>query len=212
MVSGDRLLAFSALALVVIAIPGPSVLFVVGRALAHGRRTALASVLGNELGELALAALVAVGLGPLVERSALVLTVMKMAAAAYLIFLGVQAVRQRRAHELAEDVAQRTGGSLRCMADGFLVGVANPKTAVFFIAILPEFVSRTGGHLAVQMLLLGVVYVMIAAVSDTAWSLVASAARAWLGRSPRRLELVGGAGGLAMIGLGITLAVTGRKD
>lgn len=62
------------------------------------------------------------------------------------------------------------------------------------------------------MLMLGVVYVMIAAVSDSAWSLLASAARSWLGRSPRRMELVGGAGGLAMIGLGITLAVTGRKD
>ena len=212
MISGDRLLAFCVLALVVIAIPGPSVLFVVGRALAHGRRTALASVLGNELGELALATLVALGLGPIVERSALVLTVMKMAGAAYLIFLGLRAILQRRAHELAAEVGQRSRGRLRSVADGFLVGVANPKTAVFFIAILPEFVSRSGGHLPEQMLMLAVVFVLIAAVSDSAWSLLASAARAWLGRSPRRLELIGGAGGLAMIGLGITLAVTGRKD
>lgn len=212
MISGDRLLAFCVLALVVIAIPGPSVLFVVGRALAHGRGTALASVLGNELGELALAALVALGMGPIVERSALALTVMKMAGAAYLIFLGLRAIARRRAHELAAEVGQRSRGRLRSVGDGFLVGVANPKTAVFFIAILPEFVSRSGGHLAAQMLMLGVVFVMIAAFSDSAWSLLASAARAWLGRSPRRLELIGGAGGLAMIGLGITLAVTGRKD
>ena len=212
MISGDKFLAFCALSLVVIAIPGPSVLFVVGRALAHGRRTALASVLGNELGELALACLVALGLGPIVERSALVLTVMKMAGAAYLIFLGVRAILQRRAHDLAADVGQRPRGGLRSVADGFLVGVANPKTAVFFIAILPEFVSQSGGHVAAQMLALGVVFVLIAAVSDSAWSLAASAARAWLGRSPRRLELIGGAGGLAMIGLGITIAVTGRKD
>lgn len=141
MVSGDKLLAFCALALVVIAIPGPSVLFVVGRALAHGRRAALASVLGNELGELALAGLVAFGVGPLVERSALVLTVMKMAGAAYLIFLGLRAVQQRRVHELAAEAGQRTRGPLRAVADGFLVGVANPKTAVFFVAILPEFIS-----------------------------------------------------------------------
>jgi threonine/homoserine/homoserine lactone efflux protein len=212
MISGDRFLAFCALSLVVIAIPGPSVLFVVGRALAHGRRTALASVLGNELGELALASLVALGLGPIVERSALVLTVMKLAGAAYLIFLGVRAILQRRAHELAAEVGQRSRGGMRSVADGFLVGIANPKTAVFFIAILPEFVSRSGGHVATQMLMLGVVFVVIAAVSDSAWSLLASAARAWLGRSPRRLELIGGAGGLAMISLGITLAVTGRKD
>jgi len=212
MIPGDRLLAFCALALVVIAIPGPSVLFLVGRALAHGRRTALASVLGNELGELALATLVALGLGPIVERSAIVLTVMKMAGAAYLIFLGVRAIRQRRAHETAAEAGPRSRGGVRAVADGFLVGVANPKTAVFFIAILPEFVSRSGGHVATQMLMLGVVFVAIAAVSDSAWSLLASAARAWLGRSPRRLELIGGAGGLAMIGLGVTLALTGRKD
>ncbi|HUA43457.1 MAG TPA: LysE family translocator [Streptosporangiaceae bacterium] len=212
MIPGDRLLAFCALALVVIAIPGPSVLFLVGRALAHGRRTALASVLGNELGELALATLVALGLGPIVERSAIVLTVMKMAGAAYLIFLGVRAIRQRRAHATAAEAGPRSRGGVRAVADGFLVGVANPKTAVFFIAILPEFVSRSGGHVATQMLMLGVVFVAIAAVSDSAWSLLASAARAWLGRSPRRLELIGGAGGLAMIGLGVTLALTGRKD
>lgn len=212
MVSGDKLLAFCGLAFVVIAIPGPTVLFVVGRALAHGRRTALASVLGNELGELAAAALVALGIGPIVERSALLLTAMKMAGAAYLIFLGVRAILQRRAHELAAEVAQPGRGGLRSVADGFLVGVANPKTIVFFVAILPQFVSRAAGHLPEQMLLLGVVFVVIAAVSDSAWSLLASAARAWLGRSPRRLELIGGAGGLAMIGLGFTLAVTGRKD
>jgi threonine/homoserine/homoserine lactone efflux protein len=212
MISGDRFLAFCALSLVVIAIPGPSVLFLVGRALAHGRRTALASVLGNELGELALASLVALGLGPVVERSALLLTVMKMAGAAYLIFLGVRAILQRRAHDLAAEIGQPSRSGLRSVADGFLVGVANPKTAVFFIAILPEFVSRSGGHVAAQMLMLGVVFVVIAAASDSAWSLLASAARAWLGRSPRRLELIGGAGGLAMISLGITLAVTSRRD
>ena len=212
MPSGDRLAAFSALALVVIAIPGPSVLFLVGRALAHGRRAALASVLGNELGELLLAGLVAVGVGPLIERSAVLLTAMKLAGAAYLIYLGVRAVRQRRANELAADLAGRSRGSLRSIADGFLGGVANPKTAVFFVAILPEFVNRARGDVPVQMLLLGLVFVLIAGASDSLWSLLASAARAWFGRSPRRLELVGGAGGLTMIGLGVAIAITGRKD
>src|SRR5215471_11470076 len=108
MVSAGQVLGFAVACLIVIAIPGPSVLFVVGRALAHGRRTALASVLGNELGELAVAVLVALGIGPIVERSALVLTVMKMAGAGYLIFLGLRAIRQRRAHELAAEVAQQT--------------------------------------------------------------------------------------------------------
>ena len=212
MIAADRLLAFAAFALVVIAIPGPSVLFIVGRALAHGRRVALASVAGNELGELTLAVLVAVGLGPLLERSAMLLTVMKLAGSAYLVFLGVRAVRGRKAHEFGEELANRTRGGLRAVRDGYLVGVANPKTAVFFVAILPEFVSQSRGDVPVQMVFLGVLFVLIAAVSDGVWSLLASGARAWFARSPRRLELVGGAGGLAMIGLGVTLAVTGRKD
>ncbi len=97
-------------------------------------------------------------------------------------------------------------------ADGFAAGVANPKTAVFFIAVLPEFVNRSAGQVTAQMLLLGTVFVLIAAVSNTAWSLAARAARDWLGRSPGRLEAPGGAGGLAMIGLGVTIALTGRKD
>jgi len=211
-IPADRLLAFAALSLVVIAIPGPSVLFVVGRALAHGRRVALASVAGNELGELTLAVLVAVGLGPLIDRSVLLLTVMKLAGAGYLIVLGVRALRDRKLHKLGEELADRTRGGLRAMRDGYLVGVANPKTAVFFIAILPQFVSQSRGDVPVQMILLSVLFVLIAAVSDAAWSLVASGARAWFARSPQRLALVGGAGGLAMIGLGVTLAATGRKN
>ena len=212
MPSAAQLLAFCGLAFVVIAIPGPSVLFVVGRALAHGRRTALASVAGNELGEFTLAVLAAIGLGPLIQRSALALLMIKLAGAAYLVYLGIRAIRNRRVHDLAGDLAARTQGSLRSAADGYLVGVANPKTAVFFVAILPEFVSRGAGHVSVQMLLLGAIFVLIALVSDATWSLSASAARTWFARSPRRVELIGGAGGLAMIGLGVTIAATGRSN
>ena len=209
---GDRLLAFAAVAFLVIVIPGPSVLFIVGRALAHGRRTALASVIGNELGELTLVLLVAVGVGTLVERSAVIFTVVKLAGAAYLVFLGVRALLQHRAHEVAEQLAASRRHGLRAVADGYLVGVANPKAVIFLAAILPQFASRAVGHVPLQMLVLGLVYIVIATVSDSAWTLVASTAREWFGRSPRRLRLIGGTGGLAMIGLGVTLAVTGRKD
>jgi threonine/homoserine/homoserine lactone efflux protein len=211
MVPGGRLLAFAVVALIIIVIPGPSVLFVVGRALAHGRRVALASVLGNEVGSLVLVALVAAGVGPLVERSALVFTAMKLAGAAYLVFLGVRAFLQRRRHVPAS-AAAAPGGWARAVLQGFLVGVSNPKTAVFFAAILPQFIDRSRGDVPVQMLLLGTVFALIATICDSAWSLVASGARTWFGRSPRRMELVGGTGGLAMIGLGITLAVTGRRN
>ena len=214
MVPSGRLLAFAAVAFIIIVIPGPSVLFVVGRALAHGRRVALASVLGNEAGSLVLVGLVAAGVGPLVERSALIFTTLKLAGAAYLVFLGARAFLQRRRHALAE-LASRAGaprGWARAVLQGFLVGVSNPKTAIFFAAILPQFVARSRGDVPVQMLVLGAVFALIATISDGAWSLIASGARGWFGRSPRRLELVGGTGGLAMIGLGITVAVTGRQS
>ena len=94
-----------------------------------------------------------------------------------------------------------------------MVGVANPKVIIFFFtAILPQFVDPQAGHVPVQMLLPGAVFFAIALISDSTWALVASAARSWLGRSPRRLEAIGGAGGLAMIGIGARLALTGRKD
>ena len=214
MVPSGRLLAFAAVAFVIIIIPGPSVLFVVGRALAHGRRVALASVLGNEAGSLVLVALIAAGVGPLLQRSALIFTALKLAGAAYLVFLGARAFLQRRRHALAElaGAVAAPHGWVRAVFQGFLVGVSNPKTAIFFAAILPQFVARSRGDVPVQMLVLGTVFALIATICDSAWSLVASGARGWFGRSPRRLELVGGTGGLAMIGLGITVAVTGRKS
>jgi threonine/homoserine/homoserine lactone efflux protein len=211
MIQSGRLLEFAAVAFAVIVIPGPSVLFVVGRTLAHGRTTALASVAGNELGEFVLAAVAALGVGSLIQRSAVLFTTMKLAGAAYLVYLGARALMQRREHAMADTlVPART--MPRAVADGFLVGVANPKTAVFFAAVLPQFVNRSAGNVPAQMLLLGFLFVLIGLISDSAWTVVAGGARAWFGRSPRRMEMIGGAGGLAMIGLGVTLAVTGRRD
>ncbi|TMC01690.1 MAG: LysE family translocator [Chloroflexi bacterium] len=209
--SGERLLAFALAATVILVIPGPSVLFVVGRALAHGRPVALASVVGNEIGELVVAAAVALGVGAIVERSLLVFTVMKLAGACYLVYLGVRALRERRRPVVFES-AGRPCGTWRAIRQGFVVGVANPKTAVFFVAVLPQFVDRASGHVPVQMLLLGLTFTLIALVTDSAWGLAASGARAWLGRSPRRLGLITGVGGVAMIGLGVGVAVTGNKD
>ncbi|MFJ5215561.1 LysE family translocator [Streptomyces sp. NPDC088354] len=215
MVSTDRLLAFAAMSLIVIVIPGPSVLFVIGRALAHCRRTAMASVLGNFLGSYLLVVAVALGLGSLFERSLPLFLAVKLAGAAYLVHLGVRAFRHRgemavgRADTAADAPAR---GDLRTVADGFTVGVTNPKGIVFFAAVLPQFVDPAAGHLPGQMLLLGLVPIGIGLVTDTCWGLTASAARAWLGRSERRLSVLGGAGGLAMIGLGVTVAATGRAD
>jgi threonine/homoserine/homoserine lactone efflux protein len=214
MLSTDRLLAFAALSFLLIVVPGPSVLFVIGRALAHGRRAALTTVVGNTLGAYLLVVAVALGIGSIVERSVLAFTTLKLAGAAYLVYLGVKAWRQRGSLRaaFAESGPPVHGGLLRTLGEGFAVGVANPKTIVFFAAVLPQFADPEQGHVPAQMLLLGLVFNLIALASDSVWGLVASAARDWFARSPRRLAAVGGVGGLTMIGLGVTVAATGRKD
>ncbi|MDX3099167.1 LysE family translocator [Streptomyces sp. ME01-24h] len=212
MVSLDRLVAFAVVSLVLVVIPGPSVLFVIGRALAHGRRVALTSVAGNTLGSYVAVVAVALGVGPVVERSALLFAALKLAGAAYLVHLGVKALRRRGDLAMAPGDAGAARGVLRTLGEGFVVGVSNPKTMVFYAAVLPQFVDRPAGHVTVQMLLLGLVFNAIALVSDSTMGLAAAAARSWFARSPRRLSLVGGAGGLAMIGLGVTVAATGRAD
>jgi threonine/homoserine/homoserine lactone efflux protein len=214
MVSIESILAFAAMSLLVIVVPGPSVLFVIGRALAHGRRTALATVLGNLVGSYILVIAVAWGLGALVERSATVFMGVKLAGAAYLVYLGVQAFRHRKEMRAAdmEVPAGERRGDLRTILDGVFVGVTNPKGIVFFAAVLPQFVDHAAGHVPVQMTVLGLVPVAIGMMTDTLWGLGASAARSWFARSDHRLSMIGGAGGFAMIGLGVTVAATGRAD
>jgi threonine/homoserine/homoserine lactone efflux protein len=207
-----HLLAFTLTAFALIAVPGPSVLFTVSRALALGRMAGVATVAGNTVGVYVQVVAVAFGIGALVERSVMVFTIVKLGGAAYLIFLGVQAIRHRQ--KLAEMLGSRIENKsvARVMADGFVVGIGNPKAIVFFAAVLPQFVDRPAGQVPQQMLLLGAIFAGIALLSDSGWALVAGSARAWFGRSPRRLELIGGTGGLVMIGIGATLAVSGRKD
>src|ERR1700704_1228092 len=185
MVPLSHVLTFAAVVSVLIAVPGPSVLFTISRALTVGRRAALLTVVGNELGLCVQLVAVAFGVGAGVERSAAIPTAVKFAGAAYLVFLGVQAIRHRTS--MAEALAARVPPvtPLRAIRDGFAVGAANPKTIVFFVVGL---------------------------VLDSAWAAIAGTARQWLVRSPRRLAMIGGTGGLVMIGLGISVAVTGRKD
>ena len=212
MVSVGQVAAFAAAALVLIVIPGPGVLFVIGRALAHGRRTALLSVAGHAAGNWVVAVCVALGVGTVVERSAAVLTTVRLAGAAYLVWLGVQAFRRRHSLARVLDSAAAPRGDVRAAREGLVVGVTNPKAVILFAAVLPQFVDRSAGHVPVQMLILSAISIVIGLASDSCWGLAASTVRAWFARSPRRLGLVGGVGGLAMIGLGLTLALTGRKD
>ena len=212
MPSMGHLLAFGLISFLVIVVPGPSVLFTVGRALTVGRRQALLTVAGNAMGAYVQILAVALGAGALIYASALAFGIIKSIGVAYLIYLGVQAIRHR--HALGEAL---TGGAssiqpLRVLADGFVVGMTNPKTIVFFVAALPQVVDPAAGHVSTQMLILGVVFLAIAVTSDSIWALAAGLARDWFAQSPRRIAAIGGAGGLAMVGLGVSLAVTGRKD
>lgn len=208
----DRVVAFAVTAAVVIAVPGPSVLFIVGRALAAGRRTALLSVLGNTLGEYLQVIAVAFGIGALAERSVAFLTAIKVAGGLYLVYLGIRTFLRRKASPPARG---EVDGAPRpehwALLRGAFVGATNPKTMVFLAAILPQFVTRASGHLTLQIIVLGLIFSVIALVSDSMWALGAHGFRSWFARSPRRLEAVHGAGGVAIAAVGVAVLLTGRR-
>lgn len=208
----SHLAAFAVTAVVIVAIPGPSVLFTISRALTVGRRSALATVVGNGAGLLVQVCATAFGMGALVEASALAYSMVKYAGAAYIVYLGVQAIRHRRA--MADALAQRVSAvpPLRAARDGFIVGALNPKTIVVLVTVLPAYAVPDRGHVPLQMLLLGALLPIIAVVLDSVWAFAAGTAREGFTGSPKRMSAVGGAGGLVMIGLGAGIAATGRTD
>ncbi|WP_298740627.1 LysE family translocator [uncultured Microbacterium sp.] len=211
MVPLDNLLAFIAAAIVLIMIPGPAVLFSVGRTLTLGHRGGLLSVAGVTLALIPIVALVAAGVGAIIAQSLALFTVLKIAGALYLMYLGVQAIRHRR--DAAADVTSTAlpASPARQLWQGFVVGITNPKTLAFFVAVLPQFVDLQTGSVSLQMLELGLVFAMIALVSDSIWVFMAAGARAWFARSPRRIETLTATGGGMMIGLGAILLVTGPE-
>ncbi|HLU58238.1 MAG TPA: LysE family translocator [Pseudonocardia sp.] len=211
MPSVETLIAFTVAGVILVIIPGPSVLFIVGRALAHGRRAALASVAGNTTGAALVVVVVALGFGAIAARSIAVFTALKLVGAAYLVYLGVQTIRKRG--DLVGRIGEPAGpAGGRLYWQGVVVGFTNPKVLVFFAAVLPQFVDTTAGNPTTQMLVLGLLFAMIAAVLDSAWGLAAGTAREWLATSPGRLRWMGGIGGACLIVMGAGLALSGRKD
>ena len=208
MPSIETLLAFALAGVVLVVIPGPSVLFIVGRALAHGRRAALASVAGNTTGVCVIVVAVALGAGAIAERSVVLFTVLKLLGAAYLVYLGVHTFRTRG------DLAAALGGAPGAPADrrvywqAVVVGATNPKVLVLMAAVLPQFADPARGSAGVQILVLGLLFALIAALLDSVWGLAAGSARDWFATSPARLRRLGGLGGLTMVGVGAGLAVT----
>ena len=199
---------------VLILIPGPSVLFVVSRGVSLGRRAALATVAGNASGFALQLALVSIGVGSIVARSDAVFTTLKLLGAAYLVFLGVKNIRERKALAalFAPSVAAEPKPLRRIVREGFFVGATNPKGVIIFTAVLPQFIDRSQGHVTVQLVLLGAICIGIALLSDGAWALASGTARHWLGRSSHRLEAMTGIGGAMLIALGVGLAATTRRS
>jgi threonine/homoserine/homoserine lactone efflux protein len=210
MPSTSQLAAFAIASFLFIQVPGPSLLFTIGRALTVGRRDALLSVVGNALGLVAQVVLVAVGLGAVVAASATAFTLLKLAGAAYVVYLGVRAILHRAdARAALEAVGVGTpvapANGLASVRTGFVVGATNPKTIVFFVAFLPQFIDG-GAPAGPQLVLLGLLFGAMAVCSDGCWALLAARARDWFARKPQRLDSLGAAGGVMMVGLGITLA------
>lgn len=203
MVIPSRLGEYIVAAMIIILAPGPSVLFVIARAIAWGRKVAVFTVAGNVTGALVLSTLVAFGLGPILSRSELAYTAVQWGGGGYLIYLGVDAIRQRAVH--AADMTRQGAaepGLAQSIRDGFWVGVLNPKGLVFYAAVLPQFVDIERGHITQQLLLLGALFSLLAFISDGSWGLLAGTARSWLARDAKRLEKLRAIGGVVMVTLG----------
>ena len=210
--SGSRLLGFCLAAFAIILVPGPSVLFAIARGIAWGRAVAVLTVLGNSLGVLVLSALVAVGLGPLLARSATLAEVIEVAGGCYLLWLGVEALAHRREHAASmgdREAARPAPG--RVVRQGFVVGFLNPKALVFFVAVFPHFVDASAGHVTLQLIVLGLIFATIAMCSDSTWGIAAGSAREWLIDSPRHLVTLRTVGGCVMLGLGVLIITTALR-
>lgn len=201
--------AFTIAAVLMILLPGPSILFVIGRSIAYGRLAGVLSVVGNALGMLPLLTLVALGVGALVAQSVVLFTAIKIIGAGYLVYLGIQAIRHR--NEVPDEGAHSPRSAWRLLGEGFVVGVTNPKTIAFFVAVLPQFVDYRAGGIPLQLAELGLVFVVLALICDSCWALAAGSARDWFATSPKRISRLRATGGGMMIGLGGVLLVSGSK-
>ncbi len=201
--------AFAALSFALIVVPGPSVMFIVGRAVALGRRAALWTVIGNSAGAYLQVVLVSLGVGVIVERSMIVFATLKIVGAIYLMWLGVRAFSRPIAQSGSKSTV-RTKGFSRIVREGFVVGFTNPKSFVFFAAFLPQFANTEGLPIGFQMALFGLVFTVIAVLCDAIYGLLAGTFRDWFTTSTSRQRWMNRGSGAVMIGLGARLLTTGR--
>ena len=200
----SRLWEYLIATVLIILAPGPSVLFTIARAIAWGRLAAIATVIGNAFGMFLVSVLVAFGLGPLLQSSKLFYNGIQWAGGAYLIYLGYAAIAASRVDAQGMQKTQGVKPSFfTSLKNGFWVGVLNPKSIVFFAAILPQFVDQEKNNVTAQLLLLGAIFAAIAMISDGSYGLLAGTVRSWLAGDVKRLIFMRRFGGVVMIGLGV---------
>ena len=208
MPAGGTLALFALAALALIVVPGPAVLYVVAQSIDRGRLAGFVSALGVAVGGLVHVTAAAVGLSAILVSSATAFTVVKLVGAAYLVGLGLVTLLRRR--EAAADAPPPARRLRRTFGQGVVVNVLNPKTALFFLAFLPQFVDRDAGSVAVQILVLGLLFVVLAVVSDGLWALAAGTASERLRGNRRFLAVQRWVSGSVFVGLGTLTAVAKR--
>lgn len=200
----SRLTEYLIATILIILAPGPSVLFTIARAISWGRVAAIATVIGNAVGMFLVSVLVALGIGPLLQRSEILYNGIQWAGGAYLIYLGYAAIAASKVD--AADMQKTVGNKpsfFTSLRNGFWVGVLNPKSVVFFAAILPQFIDQEKNNVTAQLLLLGAIFALIALISDGSYGLLAGTIRQWLAGDVKRLIFMRLTGGVVMIALGI---------
>jgi threonine/homoserine/homoserine lactone efflux protein len=207
MPDGSTLLLFAGASLALLAVPGPAVIYVVTRSVAQGRGAGFVSVLGVETGTFAYALAAAAGLTGLIAASETGFAIVKYAGAAYLVYLGVRKLLER-----PEPQDAPPGGRARLFLNGLLIQLLNPKIAIFFLAFLPQFVDPSGGPVAVQILVLGTLFTLLAVLSDGAYVVLAGAVGGWLRGAVRAGGRLAKLSGGVYIGLGLSAALSGTSQ
>jgi len=207
-IEGRALFEIIVASVAIILIPGPSVMFVIARAVAWGRVTAVLTALGNSLGMLLLSVFIALGLGPLLQRSELLLVVVQVLGGMYLIHLGFDAYRHRQEH--ADDmikIEEIKPSNFQILRQGFTVGALNPKALVFFSAVFPQFVDPKVGSITFQLLIFGVIFSCLSFLLDGTWGVVVGSSRDWFVTSKNRLVVLRIIGAVVMMVLGVGVII-----
>jgi threonine/homoserine/homoserine lactone efflux protein len=205
----EKLALFIVSSIALLVVPGPAVLYIVTRSLSQGRSAGLASMAGVNAGALTHTLAAALGLSAILVSSALAFSVVKYVGAAYLVFIGVQQFLSKKG--ALENIELKRDSLQRIFTQGYIVSLFNPKLALFFFAFLPQFVDARHGSVTAQMLVLGLTFVTLAAISDGTYAMLSSSLGRWLNRNPRLASRQKYVTGSVYVGLGLTAALTGSS-